>query len=398
MTWRDQLRPASFRGVPFHVSDSDTEIGRRVQVHEYPLRNVPYVEDLGRRTRRFALDAYVLGENYMDARDALIVALETPGPGELIHHYLGALNVVLVDSRGPRESTRSGGMAVFTLSFVEAGSASFPIQRPDTPGVVAQAVTALRATAIDDFAQEFAVTGQPQFVHDAAESRLDAFNGALTSLRNQVNAVSQPLVDFTRSLEVFQSEVTALLATPETLGNRIDALLDELTDTALLPEQAYDQMRSLFGFGDTAPGVPLDTPSREQQAANQAKIHALIKHAAITQAALAASTIDYATRDDAERARDELLDQLDARLGESLSDVLYQSLQDLQSAVANDLRERGARLPVIKRITPRATQPALAVAHAVHGDWQRADEIIARNNIAHPGFVPGGRVLEVVDD
>ena len=32
----ENLRPASFRGVPFQVDGSDMETGRRVQVHEYP--------------------------------------------------------------------------------------------------------------------------------------------------------------------------------------------------------------------------------------------------------------------------------------------------------------------------------------------------------------------------
>ncbi|WP_431355959.1 DNA circularization N-terminal domain-containing protein, partial [Algimonas porphyrae] len=51
MSWRDQLEKASFRGVPFHVSRSGGEVGRRVQLTEYPLRDRPYAEDLGRKAR-----------------------------------------------------------------------------------------------------------------------------------------------------------------------------------------------------------------------------------------------------------------------------------------------------------------------------------------------------------
>lgn len=44
--WRDRLRDASFRGVPFSVDDDDASFGRRVQLHEYPKRDKPYTEDL----------------------------------------------------------------------------------------------------------------------------------------------------------------------------------------------------------------------------------------------------------------------------------------------------------------------------------------------------------------
>lgn len=44
------------------------------------------------------------------------------------------------------------------------------------------------------------------------------------------------------------------------------------------------------------------------------------------------------------------------------------------------------------------TMPALLIAHRVYGDARRADDIVSRNRIAHPGFVSGGQVLEVLKD
>ena len=48
----EDLRPASFRGVSFQVDVASLSAGRRVQVHEYPQRDQPWVEDLGRATRQ----------------------------------------------------------------------------------------------------------------------------------------------------------------------------------------------------------------------------------------------------------------------------------------------------------------------------------------------------------
>ena len=42
------LREASFKGAPFHVEETGGQFGRRTVLHEYPFRDLPYGEDLGR--------------------------------------------------------------------------------------------------------------------------------------------------------------------------------------------------------------------------------------------------------------------------------------------------------------------------------------------------------------
>ena len=50
MPWRDRLLDASFRGAAFRVESHSAEAaGRRAAVHQYPGRDTPYAEDLGRR-------------------------------------------------------------------------------------------------------------------------------------------------------------------------------------------------------------------------------------------------------------------------------------------------------------------------------------------------------------
>ena len=84
MTWKDRLQDASFRGVPFKVEEESTGTGRRVETHEYPNRDKPYTEDLGKITFRPSITAYVVGDDCFDQRDRLIDALNKPGPGTLV--------------------------------------------------------------------------------------------------------------------------------------------------------------------------------------------------------------------------------------------------------------------------------------------------------------------------
>jgi len=57
VSWRDNLRPASFRGVAFEVSEHTVDLGRRFAVHEYPLRDAAEIEDMGKLARTYSVEA-----------------------------------------------------------------------------------------------------------------------------------------------------------------------------------------------------------------------------------------------------------------------------------------------------------------------------------------------------
>lgn len=120
-TWRDNLRPASFRGVEFHVSAGSRSSGRRGIEFEYPKRDDPYFEDLGRMARRWSVTGYVLGSDYQRQADALCRALEAIEPGTLVHPTMGTMRVVCQPYTRSEKKTE-GGYAEFDMVFVEAGS------------------------------------------------------------------------------------------------------------------------------------------------------------------------------------------------------------------------------------------------------------------------------------
>lgn len=124
--WREKLLEASFRGVPFKVEEESAGTGRRVETHEYPNRDKPYTEDLGKVTFRPSITAYVVGDDCFDQRDRLIEALNKPGPGTLVHPTYGELKVC-VDGEVRVSTSKSEGRIVrFDLKFVEAGELSYP--------------------------------------------------------------------------------------------------------------------------------------------------------------------------------------------------------------------------------------------------------------------------------
>lgn len=121
--WRQRLVPASFAGVEFHVEQQARNSGRRVVTHEYPKRNVPYAEDMGRHARRYQITGYLVGPNYDQDKLDLISVLENSDGGPLIDPYLGGEELVCICERySVTEVRERGGYCVFEMAFVELGA------------------------------------------------------------------------------------------------------------------------------------------------------------------------------------------------------------------------------------------------------------------------------------
>ncbi|MBT1509403.1 DNA circularization N-terminal domain-containing protein [Bradyrhizobium sp. SRL28] len=158
IAWRGKWMPARFRNAKFHVDSAVRESGRRIVPHEYPKKEVPYAEDMGRRAREFTIRGYIVvyprdvdgddlkKKDYTIARDALIAALETDGPSELQLPLLGVMQVACTRYRITEEN-RAGGYCSFDMSFVEYGKAPVSGSRMSPPGVE-YAATKLNAAGI----------------------------------------------------------------------------------------------------------------------------------------------------------------------------------------------------------------------------------------------------------
>jgi prophage DNA circulation protein len=153
--WRDMLKQqASFRGVIFHVETGARLSGRRTVVHEYPKRNDPYAEDMGRAARRFHFQGYLIYRpsnalyEYTSQRYALYSALENDDPGRLVHPvFCPGGWMVMCERFTMLENRTRGGFTEFEMQFVEAGSAGNSLQTVNTASQVQQQVSATDSAA-----------------------------------------------------------------------------------------------------------------------------------------------------------------------------------------------------------------------------------------------------------
>jgi prophage DNA circulation protein len=377
-TWRERLQPASFRGVPFEVEAASAQLGRRTVTHEFPGRDLAVIEDLGRRAREITLDAFVIGDGYLAARDALLEAVERPGPGDLVHPYLGRMTVQVSVVR-LRESTREGGMAVLTLTVLEAGLLRFPAARADTRAGVAGAAEVARQSALGAFVAGFRAVGR--------------------AVARAQRAVEQALADVERVLGDVTGPLAALVRLPANLAAGIAGSLTRLRTLATAPLRALELYRGLFGAGAEPPPAGA-SPTSQRAAANQVAVNRLVRTLAVIEACQASADApgaDYGSSADALAVQAELVAALDTLLADA-DDAVYTALVALRAALIADLSERAADLPRVVQVTPATAVPALVLAQRIYGDPTREAEIVARNRIVHPAFVPGGRALEVLRD
>lgn len=155
-TWRDNLLPAHFDGKVFHVDSGARDSGRRIVVHEFPKKEDPYSEDMGKKAVTFAVRGYCIvypheagspnflyRRDYRLARDALQARLETGGPGVLQLPTLAPMKVKCQRYRLTEED-KLGGYCVFDMQFVEAGVQPF-MPRTDTAANLQAQSDVLRA-------------------------------------------------------------------------------------------------------------------------------------------------------------------------------------------------------------------------------------------------------------
>ncbi|WP_239057931.1 DNA circularization N-terminal domain-containing protein [Pseudodesulfovibrio sp. JC047] len=378
--------------------------GRRIVLDEFPLRDDPNAEDLGRKAKLFSIEAYVLGPDYMKARDVLIEALDAYGPGGLVHPYFGSRTVAVQEWR-VRETTDKGGMATFSISFCEAGKNPQPDETVDTSWAVKDSAATVQETSKKDFAASFDVKGS-EWVRTEA---IDLVNTALDEVWSVFDQAAVP-VNFAgmvaSDMTSLRSDVSTLIATPDVLANRITGIVSGLFPQNWIGSSSSDGLSvqrvktpvsatsDLFIYSGSVPAAsPLSTMGAKASQ-NAEAVSGLIRRTSMTEAAVAASTMTFDTFDDAQTVRDVLVNSLEDEAA-SATDPVYLALTELRVAVVKDFADR-AGLPRLTSYTPSATLPGLALAHAIYGDASRADEICRRNWVRHPGAIPGGVKLEVL--
>ena len=401
-----RLRRASYNGIRFEVDGSDLTFGRRTVTHEYPQRDVPYVEDLGKATRKITLSAFVVGEDFIDRANRLIKAIENPKTtpdgmpdNVLVHPWLGRLKVVAIDS--PKVSwDLKLGFAKLTLQFVEAGELKNPLRTTEWS-------SRLLGLADDLYSKMF------------GDLDLEEYSGYIDDIVSGCVGCLGVIKDssFAKMFNLAEDVADLTLNLASLFGDGRDALKDAVLNATGIAEYAnttQNWRKSTSSIKNTlnsssmssahSEAVALtDISTQKQQTVTrtidtfQQGVRLAMLGNALGSAAYVATSLDQneegtivaVTSEEVLGIRDDLMDTLEAEMirTEDDDDDLYLTLSDSFAAVYNKLTADALALGSTLTVTPSEPTPSLVLAYDQYGEASRDLEVVQRNNIANPLFV-----------
>lgn len=432
--WLDQLAPASFRGVEFHVDTIEWTAGDNVVVREYPFQDLPTVFSMGAGSEEIKLSAYVIGDDYHLQRDALRGVLN--GEGLLMHPTAGMLRVAVAGKYSIKEApTTEGGMARFDLHFVLAETRRYPSGAPSTQAAAAAQADVFKDAAAEAFAENWTVARAPGWMAEQAVQRLqDTLAGATGRISAAAGLLNDYNAEINASYRAFADGLQSLVQAPRQLADAVVQLyrlpqdLSRATARDLrtafawafnlgqqLPRRPFEQLVIpppgvkngpppgivIYGTGHLTALVAGSASQRRLNGLASASDRLIesLSLAAWVQAAAAAELQDYA---EAMALRATLQAQctrllLATSADGSGSSAWHDALGTLQTTALADLQKRSRDLVRLTSYTPEGWQPLLYVSWRVYGTAKYADEIAALNpHVEHPLLAPPGRALRLL--
>ncbi|EDW7847337.1 DNA circularization protein [Salmonella enterica] len=436
--------------------------GRNIVKREYPLRESGGADDLGPKLPAFTFTVIVEGDDAQAQRKALRDALYAPGAGELIHPDYGTLNVLIDNFESRYNVSEQRVVEFTINATPQANDTAPDTQKDTATALTTKAGNGLNSifnTLADGWAVVSDNLHDLQAMADTVSGKIDAlentvssvgimqdisnFAASFSAMKGNITAlITSPL----RMAQQFAGVFSGLIALPSlpSLSLLCDKKRNQsggtytgaspagslsTPDEAVRSQGGTQLYQALSAFHDTL--VTQDrqrdlnslTPAAQanirliQSVMQSAVVLAQVQTAAslltiavaqaATPAGIGATTDTPITVSLLQSAAD--VQAVSHMLGQSLdAQVLAFSgqgytrtalaLREARLALVEDLTTRGVQLPGVSSVAVRTTEPALVTLYRATGNsvqWQR---FVRRNGVVHPLFIPGGSVVEVIDE
>ncbi|EAU8801042.1 multidrug DMT transporter permease [Salmonella enterica] len=436
--------------------------GRNIVKREYPLRESGGADDLGPKLPAFTFTVIVEGDDAQAQRKALRDALYAPGAGELIHPDYGTLNVLIDNFESRYNVSEQRVVEFTINATPQANDTAPDAQKDTATALTTKAGNGLNSifnTLADGWAVVSDNLHDLQAMADTVSGKIDAlentvssvgimqdisnFAASFSAMKGNITAlITSPL----RMAQQFAGVFSGLIALPSlpSLSLLCDKKRNQsggtytgaspagslsTPDEAVRSQGGTQLYQALSAFHDTL--VTQDrqrdlnslTPAAQanirliQSVMQSAVVLAQVQTAAslltiavaqaATPAGIGATTDTPITVSLLQSAAD--VQAVSHMLGQSLdAQVLAFSgqgytrtalaLREARLALVEDLTTRGVQLPGVSSVAVRTTEPALVTLYRATGNsvqWQR---FVRRNGVVHPLFIPGGSVVEVIDE
>jgi prophage DNA circulation protein len=381
-------------------------------------------------------DLVYKGGAVIKQRDRLVDILEKrfdqTNPGlQLVHPTMGTLNNVCCINCDIQEHFEHGGYFEIRFDFIVSGARKYPVSATSTEDQVASAADAIKSASLIDYLANIAAavkkgaavvkqaistavgwyTQALGLVNDVRRvfksvSTLagnlgnlfgganNGYSGSNAKAASGVTAAQLLANDTAKRAAVIQAgAVLAGAAASPTDGAALAAAASALAQALLATaSDPADGVRLLSQLSQYQPSAPTTSSQTGQAMASmQSAVGALLRRTALADLAVATSTYQPASSEDAIAVRDQvaglIADEIQVA-GDAGDDDSYVALIGLRAAVIDDLNTRGAQLASMQDFSFNGSMNALALAQRMYRDPSRANELILQSGAIHPAFMP----------
>lgn len=404
-----QLRTAKFNSVSFEVTASSIQFGRRNQIHEYPQRDECYVEDLGRAKRQFTVTGFLIGDDYIAQTKRFIKALESDSPGKLIHPWLGTLDVAVIDTPKVTWSYALGYSSV-EVTFVEKPKEAKATVSTSWGDKLRAEADNLCEGAANAFGLSFDniddnITLVTEIANGTYQDILgclgDSKFAQLFQLGDSVsNLADTAVATFTQgSTAITDSFMSALGIAQFTSKLRnyrdsVKSLIDVVKDKTFLKGASDSASSSSTTTTATTASEAVTTYARQAMISNMVGAVSMIGTGSDSDDGENSTSVTQSASEILD-IRDSVLSVLEQEMIYAQDDSadVYENLEALYSAVYQYLTNDVLQDVDLVGYTVKETTPALVLAYDLYEDASRVDEIVKRNGVVNPLFVPPSTLL-----
>lgn len=393
--WLKTLWRTSYKGGAFWV-ETDTEGGaRRIVIHEFPMRDTPYLEDLGERYRDFAVIAYVASDRADTEGAALMAMCATRGPGVLVLPTQGPVLVRCLEFARTHAKDRMGYIA-FTLRFVREGASGALASVTSLVNMVFVRAEAAATLVAQIYAATALIKAVPDYVQQALQTSTENALATLEAVRTStdvataVSAVQRDAIEASyNSLPsiLANEDASALQGIGETVVGAAMAMAENMT-----PSVALSVMRDVIEATPVSTDPVKTTASkwRIHAAKNTQAANTLLRLSALISYCEAVAKVSLQDRPSAITLRANVSMLFDQQM-ESLNSEDYDQflgMTKLRDATVEYLSRAIIDLAPVVRVTASLSRPSLYWSWRMYGDPNRAMQLVERNRVAHPSFMP----------
>jgi prophage DNA circulation protein len=400
------LLPGSYRGLTLHFMDASSEHGRRVLEYLFPGVDAAAYDDFGLLPAVFTIDALIIGDDYKAQVKALQRAFETPGPGQLIHPWLGPMSVMLEEPASIAFSSRELRVARINvrLKRIKAGSGLGQVLSGLGAGVsgllsAAEGLIGIVGSRVLSSARGAAVRRSVRLLTSAASAVAPPADGArlLPEIRAALSASSP---ETPASYQTWLKAAVDLLAdvaeTPAVASAVVAAAVPSTQSRIAVALSLGEQMTASAASAPSDIDVALLIAAAAELLAAASRQAVYAEFSSRPEATAYRTRMTSALRDLIERA-----ELLGAETYQSAASELIRAARRVSSAVVIEMNEVVGRLPEVLVFSADRVHDAWQVAQHVAGDRPELIEtvyldIVARNRPRHPAAMEG-ETVEVLE-